>query len=379
MHYTYKAIRDFANRLSRELDLKLIQYQPHRYYLTEWNDIYGYSWIDINIGVYDKQQEKINKSQEIFGGGDFHLLSDCSQEVQDFVKDARRRGYPLVWVEMAIRTRRHKCHENEFAIITHKTLTEPWAFDGIKGWLDEQRAKRVSEDKPYIAETIKFINKMRYTDIDGDSNGIISFCDNGKYGFINDHGEAICQAIYEDSVHNESDYMAVKLGDKWAYMDRNGKTITPFMFDSVSPFQDCGYARVSADGKDGIINLQAEWVVEPKYDHIDYSIKHYPDIDQLLVGVRKDHQYGIINLRGQELIPCEYDHLHDYSEGLIAARKDGKHGFITIDNKIAIPFIYNGAYSFYNGKANVRQGDEWFYIDTAGNRLEGEVDDDLPF
>lgn len=386
MHYTYKAMRDFATRLSRELDLELSVGQisskkSRRYYLSEWDDIYGYGWIDINIGVYDKEQQRINLSREIFGGGDVHSLSDCSDEEQAIVKSARRRGYPLVWIEMAIRTRRHKCHEQRFAIVPYKVLSEAWAFDGIKEWLEEQRAKRVSENKPHIAETIKFINKMRYTDIDGYSNGIISVCDNGKYGFINDHGEPICDIIYDSCVHDESIYLAVKQNGKWAYMKQSGEMVTPFMFDNVSPFQDNGYARVGVDGKEGVINLQGEWVVEPKYDHIDYRIQHFPEIDQTLVRVTSQKKDGIINIRGEELIPCKYDSLWGWedSEGYIPARKDGKWGFITLEDKIAIPFEYDHANEFTDGKARVRLGDEWFYIDKDGNRLECEEDDDLPF
>ena len=67
------------------------------------------------------------------------------------------------------------------------------------------------------------------------------------------------------------------------------------------------------------------------------------------------------------------------SEGYIPARKDGKWGFITLEDKIAIPFEYDHANEFKDGKARVWLGDECFYIDKDGNRLECEEDDDLPF
>ena len=388
MHYTYKAMRDFANRLSRELDLKLSvsrygSKKSRRYYLFEWDDLLGYAWIDINIGVYDKEQQRINLSREIFGGGDVHDLSVCSDEVQEMVKNARKRGYPLVWVELAIRTKRHKCHERCYAIVPHTTLSEAWMVDRAKEWLEKQRAARVSEDKPYIAETIKFINKMRYTDIDGYRTGIISVCDNGKYGFINDHGEPICNIIYDSCVHDESIYLAVKHNGKWAYMKQSGELVTPFMFDNVSPFQDNGYARVGVDGKEGIINLQGEWAIEPKYDRIDYRIQHFPEIDQTLVRVINQKKEGIINISGQELIPCKYDSFGlsrmVYSEGCIPARIDNKWGFITLEDKVAIPFEYDYANEFTDGKARVRLEDEWFYIDKDGNRVECNDDDNLPF
>ena len=240
MHYTYKAMRDFASRLSRELDLKLRVAQSgskktRRYYLSEWNDIYGYGWIDINLGVYDKEQEEINMGQEIFGGGDWHTLSDCTEEIQTMVKDARRRGYPLVWLEMAIRTRRHKCHERRYVIAPHKVLSEAWTFDCIKEWLEERRAKRVYEDKPYLAVTLKLLNRMRCDDVDyeeGYGEAIIIGVGN-KYGLINLHGETICEAKYDNISIETPDYIKVKINGKYGYVNSQGEEVIPEECDHI--------------------------------------------------------------------------------------------------------------------------------------------------
>ena len=50
-------MREFATRVSKELNLKMGVFgkKQDRYCLTEWNDIDGFSWIDINIAPYDKE------------------------------------------------------------------------------------------------------------------------------------------------------------------------------------------------------------------------------------------------------------------------------------------------------------------------------------
>ena len=127
-------MREFATRVSEKLNLKMGVFgkKQDRYCLTEWNDVYGFSWIDINIAPYDKEQEKINMSREVFGGGDWHRLEDCDEETQAIVKDARKNNIPLVWVELAIRDMRHKVHCHRYIIRPLAELSEAWVFDSVK-------------------------------------------------------------------------------------------------------------------------------------------------------------------------------------------------------------------------------------------------------
>ena len=131
-------MREFATRVSEELNLKMGVFgkKQDRYCLTEWNDIDGFSWVDINIAPYDKEQEKNNMSREVFGGGDWHSLEDCDEETQAMVKDARENNLPLVWVELAIRDMRHKVHCRRYIIRPLAELFEAWVFDKAKEWLE---------------------------------------------------------------------------------------------------------------------------------------------------------------------------------------------------------------------------------------------------
>ena len=81
---------------------------------------------------------------------------------------------------------------------------------------------------------------------------------------------------------------------------------------------------VKQDGKDGIIDIKGNWVIPcGKYDWLWFRGKYYL--------AEKDGKKGIIDINENVLIPFEYEYLHpSYDEGLdlISAKKDGEFFFI---------------------------------------------------
>ena len=72
MNYTYKKIKNFATRLSKELGLQMRIHKEGKTlvcFLREWLDLDPYAWVDINIGTYDKWMQGLHMSREILGGG----------------------------------------------------------------------------------------------------------------------------------------------------------------------------------------------------------------------------------------------------------------------------------------------------------------------
>lgn len=151
MHYTYKKLKDFATRLSQELGLKMSvcrEGKSLRYNLSE--DLYedGFAWADINICTYDRRLQQIHLSREIFGGGDWYEISDFDEQTQDMIRQARRRGEPVVWMECAVRTMRNKRYDAYFAIERGcQWCADDSDFEFIKNWLTERRAKAIAAAK----------------------------------------------------------------------------------------------------------------------------------------------------------------------------------------------------------------------------------------
>ena len=400
MNTTDKTMREFATRLSKELNLKMGVFgkKQDRYCLTEWNDIDGFSWIDINIAPYDKEQENINMSREVFGGGDWHSLEDCDEETLAMVKDARENNLPLVWVELAIRDMRHKVHCCRYIIRPLSVLSEAWVFDGVKEWLDEQRADRPEKE----AKTLNIINRMGYDsvecDLDGDcivvgikgKYGLITLqgkpvCElkydsiaavkkgelmsvkiNGKYGYINSKGEEIVSPKYDCAYCFEEGLAKVQIADKWGYINCRGEEIIPVKYDKICMFLN-GYAPVCVNGKWGVITIDGKEVISPKYDDMGHLacnnvifLNSYFEED--CINVQITGKWGLVNSNGEEIIPLEYDDVKSVSDGRVAVCLNGKWGFIALDKKVVIPFEYDEVGKFGCGLANIKKGDKWGYI-----------------
>ena len=400
MNIAKEKMREFATRLSKELNLKMGTFGEgqDRYCLTEWNDIDGFSWIDINIAPYDKEQENINMSREVFGGGDWHSLEDCDEETQAMVKDARENNLPLVWVELAIRDMRHKVHCCRYIIRPLSVLSEAWVFDGVKEWLDEQRANRPEKE----AKTLNIINRMGYDsvecDLDGDcivvgikgKYGLITLqgepvCElkydsiaavkkgelmcvkiNGKYGYINSKGEEIVSPKYDCAYSFEEGLAEVQIADKWGYINCCGEEIIPVKYDKICMFLN-GYAPVYVNGKWGVITIDGKEVISPKYDDMGHLacnnvifLNSYFEED--CINVQIAGKWGLVNSNGEEIIPLEYDDVKSVSDGRVAVCLNGKWGFIALDKKVVIPFEYDEVGKFGCGLANIKKGDKWGYI-----------------
>jgi hypothetical protein len=254
---------------------------------------------------------------------------------------------------------------------------------------------------------------------------------NSKWKYIDNKGESISDSIY-DIAHEFSDGFAkvgIINGKKkyWGYIDQNGFPVVPIRYDWVNPpsqtdsislvFQ--GKVRDykwggghSYDGKWGIVRNGVE-IISVKYDDEIYFkgdlalVKKgekygiYNKKGKLIIDIKYDYisyargraivkngkKWGIINLLGQFIVPFkQFDYIDDFNivnqntdyarvyigktdfEGYPIEGK-GKWGYINNFGKIMIPLIYDSVGIFKEGKAKVQKGNEEFYIDSNGLRV----------
>ena len=371
MNIAKDKMREFATRVSEELNLKMGVFgkKQDRYCLTEWNDIDGFSWIDINIAPYDKEQENINMSREVFGGGDWHSLEDCDEETQAMVKDARENNLPLVWVELAIRDMRHKVHCCRYMIRPLSVLSEAWVFDGVKEWLDEQRADRPEKE----AKTLNIINRMGYDSVECDLDGdCIVVGIKGKYGLITLQGEPVCELKYDSiAAVKKGELMSVKINGKYGYINSKGEEIVSPKYDCAYSFEE-GLAKVQIAGKRGLVNSNGEEIIPLEYDDVKSA-------SDGRVAVCLNGKWGFIALDNKVVIPFEYDEVGKFGCGLANIKKGDKWGYINEQNELIIACKYDCCETFRNGKATVWLDGECSTIDTEGNTVECDDEDGLPF
>lgn len=383
MDYTYKKIKNFATLLSKELGLQMSIHKEGKTlvcFLSEWLDLDPFAWVDINIGTYDKWMQELHMSREIHGGGDWYALSDFSEDKQAMVRDARRKGEPVVWIEMAIRTMRHKRHEVRCALIKGSE----WAcvdgdFNYIKEWLEERRANVASED----VAALKVVNSrgFDYPHYDKQSE-TISVQKDGKWGLLNKKGEIICEPLYDDIHPLRNGNFIVCKEKSWSLINRQGEMFKHLEYDTVREFVD-GFAIVALGGKEGIIDESGNVLGELKYDKIRSleSISKYGEEIKFAKYFEAciDGKWGFLNKHGKEMSPFVYDDIQmgDFEGGFVRVCKNGKWGFVNDKCEEMCEFKYEIDWCGFLELDNKK------YKTNANGVLEEyevpPVDDDFPF
>ncbi len=137
--------------------------------------------------------------------------------------------------------------------------------------------------------------------------------------------------------------------------------------------EDCGCELVFIDGiqttqRNGLFGFKLEdgtEIVPPRYKFVDEFHNGF------CIVLADYDQYGLINRRGEEVLPCIFKEIAYPSEGIIRARKDQLYGYYDTTGREIIAPQWRSAGGFVSGMAVVGvQTDsnitEYGYIDTHG-------------
>ena len=95
----------------------------------------------------------------------------------------------------------------------------------------------------------------------------------------------------------------------------------------TDPFYEQELAIAKKDEKCGLLSKDGKEITPCIYDYIE----GFKDKDKIIVGVKKDEKCGLLSKDGKEIAPCIYDYIEDFNEdGIAQAKKDGKYGLIDV-------------------------------------------------
>lgn len=193
------------------------------------------------------------------------------------------------------------------------------------------------------------------------------------YGLINSQGEEIVQCRYDGiSIYDDEHLIQVEWDGKDGLLDENGNWIVSCRYDYILyPLPETDLLLVSQDGKRGCINSKGEEIIPFTYDEI-YTVNNTEN--KILIMVQKGRwshenpRWGIMNEKGQEIIPLQENYFGTYIEGgLIKIEQDGKYGFVNYNGELVIPVEYDFAGDFgKNRLAVVGKNGDSFIIDESG-------------
>lgn len=236
--------------------------------------------------------------------------------------------------------------------------------------------------------------------------GCYRFKDNetGLYGYMDGKGKVIIDPKYKyatDFQYLLNDYaQAYDENETVTIIDKEGKEYLPFgEYKLVALPKNELIIFEDESGKLGVVNLEGERILEPKYDKIeinkegtiavildnkygvfdkdgkvilDIAYDYIFQVEDSII-VKKGDKSGLFNLKGEEVIPTIYEEVQiAHSVGKYeweifnAVNNEGKIAFFDNNGKQLTDFLYDEISPGRDGLIPVLKGDKWGYIDVKG-------------
>lgn len=168
-----------------------------------------------------------------------------------------------------------------------------------------------------------------------------------KYGVINEKGQLLVPAEYDDCDMLDLDYdnscFCVKKDGKQGVLKSNGEVLIPIEYEDITDIQATVPTSfiVKKDNKYGLINGEGKVVVALEYDYMSKTENY----GVLIIEVEKDGIYGAMNENGEIIVPIEYDSIEakrvqDIAIALIVS-KDGMMGALGADGSFILDLVYD--------------------------------------
>lgn len=154
-----------------------------------------------------------------------------------------------------------------------------------------------------------------------------------------------------------------RMGDRFGFVTRSGRLLIHPNFDMVTPFRD-GRAAAMRNGRWGFIDTDGRWVGQPRYDWL-----HPQHFDEGPALVSVNGLYGFVGRDGAQVVPLYLEQATPFDGGyacLFEPHHD-KFGIIDAKGQPVSGFTFDECDAgFHDGRARVRQGSRWGYVDKNG-------------
>lgn len=211
-----------------------------------------------------------------------------------------------------------------------------------------------------------------------------SFKDN-KYGVINNKGEEIIAPSYQEYIvipNNKTDiflctydvdytnntYKTKALNSKNKEIFTDYENIEPIAnYDSKNTISyEQNAIKVQKDGKYGMIDINGKEILPCEYDEL-YSLKN---TDNSIIVV-KDGKKGLVDSTGKKIIDPQYKEIRglgtDYKLGYVVITEDDTYGIVDCNNQPVLETKYQDIKSLAeNGIYAVKENDAWELVKKNG-------------
>lgn len=258
------------------------------------------------------------------------------------------------------------------AINEKGSLVIPAVWDKLRDFKTDVTFARKPGDKTYylIDKNGLPVTQKQFSSPGYFFEGLAKFKEGEKYGFVDSTGAVVVEpkfisvsfcsegliCVAEDGPE-ERYYFIDKLGNK--AFDKSYRQAGTTSFHQ-------GLARVKMSGKTGLIDHAGQIVVTPKFS----TVSGFGDSLLTVSQGKSFDDFGYANFNNEIVIPGPYYSAESFKNGYASVKNnDMKSGIINRRGETIIPFKYDATYNALerDGYFSAYIGKEWFYFDEQGN------------
>lgn len=220
-----------------------------------------------------------------------------------------------------------------------------------------------------IAPSGQVVTVVEYDDMDYFYEGLARVRLNNKSAYIDINGKVIIPTN-KDFYFDEASYFTpsglakVKVGGFYGFIDKQGKEQIPFRFEEVADFYGA-LAVAKKEGNWGAIDKTGNWIIPPNYVAVENGSG--------VIIVYDGSLFALFSEKGENLTGFVYENigiqLGTISEGLIPVRKGDKWGFMNEKGVLQVPLTYEEVGRFSEGLCGVVLNGKIGYINTQGKAV----------
>ena len=225
--------------------------------------------------------------------------------------------------------------------------------------------------------------------------GYYTIYENGKWGVIDTKQNVVIKPSYDEMIIVPDNTKPVFICttnvdyenntfETQALDNKNNKLFTNYNKVEViynndksnNLWYESGMLKVQKDGKYGLINLDGKELLPCEYD----EIKALTGTKGVVITI-KDGKQGLVDALGNIIINNEYAEIlsltDKFSDGFIVKAENGKYGVINYDKTVALETKYNEIKNVYgNNSYVVKEENTWKIVNNEGSAyLEGKFED----
>ncbi|NMM48831.1 WG repeat-containing protein [Marinigracilibium pacificum] len=358
------------------LNERLIPINSEKYDSVEINKLGGFI-VSKNgkKGYLDKNGNKITEIK--YADGD-HFIGDLARvKYQDTFGVINREGE---WALMPYYSSLYRVDDNTFIFTKKQQYGVYNLIDGIQfetgNKLSIHKAGIIEESSEKVKDLYKLNGRRLFP---YSFNKIQTINDSLFYIFSEKYGRFLLNSKSEQykKLNKEikefggfrDGFFSVNIGGQWGYIDEEERLRISNRYDTVGLFSQ-NMAPVRILNRWGFINLLEKIVIQPAYETVIPVNNH--------IMVKRLGKWGLIDRKGNEIIPCEYDEISELpNKDHYQVKRGSLYGIINSEgNQLLFP-KFQKIIALDNNSYKVMKRNKWGIYDEDGMNIIPDLYDEL--